>query len=294
MSGKSKEKEAKKAEKERNIISELLSQEGHPSFKDIEEAAISAYKLARTEAEKGEKRVGADDIGAKLEQVLFNLLVQNVNPLDESQLKQLCLALEEWEAPSPMDLDEASAGDPTVAARCGQIFQVYNFLKEIVILSHKKAILKMEIVSYQEYLGTEARKEEARIWPYEESGKIIKAKEDVLSELDKTLTAPESKNTPIAELKSQLQAFKSCFDEKRGILESRRDRYVTIFLKVVLTVFSLSIAYWCGLWTIKGEKVAEKLDSTLGSPANGEHKKSAGEKKKPAEHKKSGLSNESF
>lgn len=64
-----------------------------------------------------------------------------------------------------------------------------------------------------------------------------------------------------------LQAFGQLLREKQPIIETRRDSDTRIFLKVLLSIFTLGIAVACGLWKKEGEKVAQELNSTL-SPGN--------------------------
>ena len=64
-----------------------------------------------------------------------------------------------------------------------------------------------------------------------------------------------------------LHNFGQILRNNRTTLEARRDSATRIFLKIVLSFFTLGIAVACGLWRKEGEKVTEDLSRTL-SPSN--------------------------
>lgn len=60
-----------------------------------------------------------------------------------------------------------------------------------------------------------------------------------------------------------LQQFGQVLKNNRTTLETRRDSNTMIFLKVLLSFFSIGIAVACGLWKIEGERVTQELSNTL-------------------------------
>lgn len=60
-----------------------------------------------------------------------------------------------------------------------------------------------------------------------------------------------------------LNDFGQILKDNRATLETRRDSDTMIFLKVLLSFFTLGIAVACGLWEKEGEKVTAELSSTL-------------------------------
>ncbi|MDF1758821.1 MAG: hypothetical protein P1U74_11100 [Legionellaceae bacterium] len=72
-----------------------------------------------------------------------------------------------------------------------------------------------------------------------------------LHELTK-LSTPES-----------LKEFGQILIDNRVTLEARRDSNTMIFMKVLLSIFTLGIAVACGLWEKEGEKVTSEFSSTL-------------------------------
>lgn len=60
-----------------------------------------------------------------------------------------------------------------------------------------------------------------------------------------------------------LTQFETMFKENRKTIEERRDTETMIFLKVLLSIFTLGIAPLCGLWKVKGQQVAQELDMAL-------------------------------
>ncbi len=62
-----------------------------------------------------------------------------------------------------------------------------------------------------------------------------------------------------------LQRFEDLFKKYRYKLEERRDSATRIFLKVLLSIFTVGIACACGLWKIEGEKVAQEFNHIINS-----------------------------
>ena len=60
-----------------------------------------------------------------------------------------------------------------------------------------------------------------------------------------------------------LQMFGQLLRDQRTTLEARRDSTTMIFLKVLLSFFTLGIAVACGLWQKEGEKVVDELSCTF-------------------------------
>jgi len=64
----------------------------------------------------------------------------------------------------------------------------------------------------------------------------------------------------------QLQNFKHIFQSQRKIIEKDRDSWGMKFIKGVATVLSLGIAWACGIWNVKGQQAAQKMDQALLPP----------------------------
>lgn len=64
----------------------------------------------------------------------------------------------------------------------------------------------------------------------------------------------------------QLRDFHKEFNEHRALLETRRDSAAMLFLKTVLTVFSLGLVAFFGIWKVKGEEFVKTVAPYLPEP----------------------------
>lgn len=131
-----------------------------------------------------------------------------------------------------------------------QDFDIRDFLPVTAtdLASSKRVHATLEYCKeYQEHLLKQVRAESDDIAP----GKlqIITACIQALEEPGKTAD-------------EQLADFKVIFDDadNRKTLNTRRDNAGITFLKGVLTVLSLGIAWAAGLWSTKGGKMSENID----------------------------------
>jgi hypothetical protein len=69
---------------------------------------------------------------------------------------------------------------------------------------------------------------------------------------------------------TQCQAFQTVFQKNRRVIEKDRDSLAMMFVKAVVTVFSLGLAAMLGIWSVKGKKTAQKIEATLYSPVSSE------------------------
>ncbi len=61
----------------------------------------------------------------------------------------------------------------------------------------------------------------------------------------------------------QLHCFRHEFINQRAIIEKKRDKKTMIFVKAVITVFSIGLAAVLGIWNIKGRQTTNKINSIL-------------------------------
>ena len=73
-------------------------------------------------------------------------------------------------------------------------------------------------------------------------------------------------NTPVKSAPEQLKDFREQFKHQRGIIEQDRDSWAMKFVKGIATIFSVGIAWACGIWNIKGEEAAKGLQTALNQP----------------------------
>jgi hypothetical protein len=89
---------------------------------------------------------------------------------------------------------------------------------------------------------------------------LVVQKYQAVSALQATL------NTPVKPAPEQLKDFREQFKHQRGIIEQDRDSWAMKFVKGVATVFSVGIAWACGIWKVKGEEAAKGLQTVLNQP----------------------------
>ncbi len=73
-------------------------------------------------------------------------------------------------------------------------------------------------------------------------------------------------STPVKSAPEQLKDFQNQFKKQREVIEQDRDSWAMKFVKGVATVFSIGIAWACGIWNIKGKEAAKGLQTVLSQP----------------------------
>ncbi len=94
----------------------------------------------------------------------------------------------------------------------------------------------------------------------DQSPPLVVQKYQAVSALQATL------DTPVKSAPEQLKDFREQFKHQRGIIEQGRDSWAMKFVKGVATVFSVGIAWACGIWKIKGKEAAKGLHIVLNQP----------------------------
>ena len=73
-------------------------------------------------------------------------------------------------------------------------------------------------------------------------------------------------NTPVKSALEQLKDFREAFKTQRQVIEQDRDSWAMKFVKGMATVFSVGIAWACGIWKVKGKEAAQDLQTVLNQP----------------------------
>lgn len=69
--------------------------------------------------------------------------------------------------------------------------------------------------------------------------------------------------TPSQSANEQLQNFQQIFTAKRQILEKDRDSHAMKFAKGIVTLLSLGVAWFLGVWDVEGKMTTEKMQNIL-------------------------------
>lgn len=72
--------------------------------------------------------------------------------------------------------------------------------------------------------------------------------------------------TPIQSASGQIKNFERLFTAQRQVIEKDRDSYGTKFVKGIVTVLSLGIAWLLGVWDVEGETTTENIKNVLDRP----------------------------
>lgn len=89
---------------------------------------------------------------------------------------------------------------------------------------------------------------------------LVVQKYQAVSALQATL------NTPVKSAPEQLKDFREQFKQQRKVIEQDRDSWAMKFVKGVATLFSVGIAWACGIWNVKGKEATKGLQTVLNQP----------------------------
>lgn len=245
----------------------------------LDKTALHLYAKAvkkikfRLKAKNKTAIIGADEVSAELETMLRRDFYRQdlLNP-------QLFLILKEavynWQ-PKIMD-------DPKSMQKFGLI---QNLLLAILPIFRKKQLLDKVCNNYKRHLASAITKSE--FFNEKIDSKSIQASSVInLKMVDifvkrqvKQKIADENLQLSIEKYKAvdkiqktlhskcdatqQLHCFRHEFINQRAIIEKKRDKKTMIFVKTVITVFSIGLAAVFGIWNIKGRQTTNKINSIL-------------------------------
>jgi hypothetical protein len=195
--------------------------------------------------------VGGDTFMPELCKTL-SLQLEGINLLGDDY-KRIYDALDLWVIKNSLAVDDEREEKALMES-----VRVRDVLKDLLLpalrIQQQIIALKKESANYIEHLRVQIVKMQAED-PTSASLTLLKNKHQAMINVAQTL---ETSQTP----EEQLAQFKFELKGKKGILGRRRYDFTERTLyKAIVTILTLSGAYWWGIWKSEGAKATEKMEA---------------------------------